>query len=89
MCLNKIRNKLYGREYANYNEMLGDLQLMVDNCIIQRNSSNFNYVGNDEIEVNFHTLPDHVMSEIQDFVNKVNRNDKGSGEKVTVMIKVY
>ncbi len=44
--------------------------------IIQRNCSNFNYVGNDEIEVNFHTLPDHVMGELDDFVKRVEKREE-------------
>ncbi|KAL6121616.1 hypothetical protein NUSPORA_01444 [Nucleospora cyclopteri] len=40
--------------------------------IIQRNCSSFQYVGNDEIEVNMLTLPDHVIGEVEDFIEKLD-----------------
>lgn len=48
--------------------------------IIQRSCSSFSYVGNDEIEVNMLTLPDHVIGEIREFMTKLNNKVQESSE---------
>lgn len=48
--------------------------------IIQRSCSSFSYIGNDEIEVNIMTLPDYVIGEIQDFLNRLNNKVQDSSE---------
>ncbi|ORD94782.1 BDF1 [Enterospora canceri] len=48
--------------------------------IIQRSCSSFSYVGNDEIEVNMLTLPDHVVGEIKEFMDRLENKTVESNE---------
>ena len=48
--------------------------------IIQRSCSSFSYVGNDEIEVNILTLPDHVIGEIKEFLRRLDNKIQESND---------
>merc|ERR1712131_299496 len=78
--LNVLLEEKGGKNYSvEFREKLGSKILAMGRDesdkiveIIQRNCSSFSYVGNDEIEVNMLTLPDHVINEIQDFIERLD-----------------